>query len=168
MVGEFLQVHHLQVGHGLFLGLFALDPSHLQGEHNVFTHRQPGEEGVLLEHDAAVGAGALHLFAVHVDVALGGGVQAADDVEEGGLAAAGGAHHADELVLMDIHIHAVEGDHLAVTAVELLYHMVDMYLYCCIVSCHPVNLLSRNFTIFSKQMPMTPSRMMPMSITSIW
>ena len=50
---------------------------------------------------------------------------------------------------MDIHIHAVEGDHLAVTAIELLYHMVDVYLYCCIVSCHPVNLLSRNFTIFS-------------------
>ena len=166
--GELLQFHHLQVLPGDLVALLLALALQLQAELDVLFHRQPGEEGVLLEHDAAVGAGALHLFAVHVDVALGGGVQAADDVEEGGLAAAGGAHHADELVLMDIHIHAVEGDHLAVTAIELLYHMVDMYLYCCIVSCHPVNLLSRNFTIFSKQMPMTPSRMMPMSITSIW
>ena len=72
MVGEFLQVHHLQVGHGLFLGLFALDPPHLQGEHNVFTHRQPGEEGVLLEDHAPLGAGALDLLAVAVNGAAGG------------------------------------------------------------------------------------------------
>ena len=30
------------------------------------------------------------------------------------------------------------------------------------------HILSRNFTIFSKMMPMMPSRMMPMSTTSIW
>ena len=166
--GELLQLHHLEVLAGDLVTLRLALALELEAKLDVLFHREPGEKGVLLEDDAPVRARALHLLAIDEDMALGGDIQAADDVEEGGLAAAGGAHHTDKLVLVDIHIHTVEGHHLAVTAVKLLYHMVDMYLYCCIVSCHPVNLLSMYLTIFSKQMPMMPRRMMPMSITSIW
>ena len=128
-LGEALQIHHLQILVGDLLGLLVALALELEAELHVLLHGEPGEQGVLLEHDAAVGAGALHGLAVHQHLALGGALQAADDVEQGGLAAAGGAHHAHKFVLMDVQIHAVQGHHLAVAAVELLDHVVNMYLY---------------------------------------
>ena len=127
---------------------------------------------VLLEHDAAVGAGTLHQLAVAVDLAAGGLEQAGDDVQEGALAAAGGADDADKLVVVDVERHAVEGYHLAVAAVELPDDIVHVHLYGrafdvvseisfhqFIVSCQPVSFFSRKRIIFSISMPMMPMMM---------
>ena len=99
-------------------------PAHLEGEADVLLDRQPGEEGVLLEHDAAVGAGTLDELSVAVDLAAGGLEQSGDNIQQGALAAAGGSDDADELVVVDVKRHAVEGNHLTVAAVELLDDVV--------------------------------------------
>ncbi len=114
----------------------------LEAELDVLLHRER-EQRVLLEDDAAVGAGALDGLAVHGDAAARGLLKPADDVEQRRLSAAGGAHDADELVLVNVKVHSVQGGHLALAGIELLDDVVDVNLYCCTVSCHPVNLLSR-------------------------
>ena len=84
--------------HLLHLVLVALQLAlHFQGEGDVVIDRQPGEQGGLLEHHAPVGAGSLDGLAVEGDGAGGGLDQSGHQTENGGLAAAGGAHHADEL-----------------------------------------------------------------------
>lgn len=70
------------------------------------------------------------LCAIYQNLALGRGLQSADNIEQGGLTAAGRADNTDKLIFMNIHIHAVEGHHLTVAAVKLLDDVVDMYLYC--------------------------------------
>ena len=57
-------------------------------------------------------------------------IRDSDNIEQGGLTAAGRADNTDKLIFMNIHIHAVEGHHLTVAAVKLLDDVVDMYLYC--------------------------------------
>src|SRR5437773_6506640 len=54
---------------------------------------------MLLEHDAAVGAGAGHRSAVELDRAFGGGEKAGDAIEQRRLAAAGRADGDDELAV---------------------------------------------------------------------
>ena len=69
----------------------------------------PGKEGVLLEHHAAVGAGAADRFAVHQDGARGGPQEPGDGVEDGGFPAAGGADEGDELARLDMQGHFGDG-----------------------------------------------------------
>ena len=69
-------------------------------------------------------------LAVDRNLALGGRLEAADDVQERGLAAAGGTHDGDELILVDVEVDAVQGNHLTLASLELLHHMVDVDLYC--------------------------------------
>ena len=96
IVPEVLQTDDLD--HALDLVLIALELAlHLQGEGDVLLNRQPGEQGGLLEHHAAVGGGAFHFHAVNGDLAGGGMDQAGHQTQDGGLAAAGGADQADEL-----------------------------------------------------------------------
>ena len=80
-VHELLQADHLDV---LLGDLFPLLGSQfllqVQAKHDVLLHGQPGEQGVLLENDTAVNAGALHLHAVHQHLAGGGLVETGDDV----------------------------------------------------------------------------------------
>ncbi len=80
VVGELREVDLLQVLHRQLVGFLTLDAAHLEREADVLLDGQPGEERVLLEHDAAVCAGALHELAVAVDLAAGGLEQAGDDV----------------------------------------------------------------------------------------
>ena len=159
MVGKLGQIHLLQVLHGQILGLFALDALHLQSEHNVLLHGEPGEQGVLLEDHAALGAGAGDLLAFAVDSAGSGLVEAGDDVEQGRLTAAGGAYHADEFVLIDVQVHPVQGYHLAVAGIVYLADVIDLDDQISLFSCHPVSFLSKNLMIFSRVIPMMPMMM---------
>ena len=127
---EVLQLDELDVLERDLLGLLVGLALELEAKLDVLEDREPREEGVLLEDDAAVGAGARDLLAVHQDAALRGLLEATDDVQERGLAAAGRPDDAHELVLVDVEVGAVEGNHLALAGVELLDHVLDVDLYC--------------------------------------
>src|ERR1700730_1561239 len=82
-----------------------------RAELHVLDRRAPGEEGVLLEDHAAIGAGMRHLVPVHEDMPRRGLDEAGDHVQERGLAAAGRAEQAGEAVLGQLEADFVEGQH---------------------------------------------------------
>ena len=67
----------------------------------------------MLEHDAAVGAGAGDRLAVDADGAGLDRQEAADQIEQRRLAAAGGPEQRDEFAVADFERHLVERQHLA-------------------------------------------------------
>ena len=79
----------------------------LEAKLDVPPHRSPGEEGVLLEDNAPVVARADDFLPVQGDLAAGGVFQPGDDVQQGGLAAAGGPHYTDKLVFIDGQVYTV-------------------------------------------------------------
>ena len=133
---------HLAAGHlvGLFVHLVAqpdlfqrflrpaaaLRPGHpcqRQRQLHVGQHRLVGNEVVALEHEAhrvvAVGIPVAVLVllggaAVDDEVAAGVAIQPTDDVQRGGLAAAGWAEDGDELVLPKLQVDAPQGLHRGV------------------------------------------------------
>ena len=124
-------------------------------------HRLPGEQCVLLEDHAPLYVGAHNALAVQEAVAAGGLMEARQNVEQRGLAAPGGTHHADELVLHNVQVDPVEGYRGAVISVVLLFHVLDPDLYASSrFSCHDVSLLSMKSTNVFSSVPMMPMRMM--------
>src|SRR5205085_10310010 len=63
---------------------------------DIAEHRAPGQERMALEDHGTVEAGAFNALPVHDHRALAGLVEAGEDVEHRGLAAAGMADHATE------------------------------------------------------------------------
>src|SRR2546422_513409 len=102
----------------------ALAPVHpldLEAVGDVPLDRAPGQDGELLEDDAAIGAGALHRPAVHQDGAARGPEQAGQDAEQGGFAAPARPDHREELALSHVEVEAVEGQHpLAREGIDVL------------------------------------------------
>ena len=64
-------------------------------------------------HAAPLGRELGHVVVPEEDLSFGRRLQAADEVERGALAAAGGAEQADELAVGDLKGHVVDGDDLA-------------------------------------------------------
>src|SRR5262249_57136432 len=60
----------------------------LAPDDRVGEHRAPRQEIVALEHEAAIAARAAHRASVERHLARGGGFEAPDDAQKGGLAAA--------------------------------------------------------------------------------
>ncbi len=87
------------MGGALGGGPFREDGVH--GEGDVFPHGQPREQRVVLENQAAFGAGLGDGLALEGDGALVGAGEAGDEGHEGGLALAGVADDGDELSLGD-------------------------------------------------------------------
>ncbi|GAA2082693.1 hypothetical protein GCM10009801_42630 [Streptomyces albiaxialis] len=81
----------------------------LQAELDVAARGAPGQQGVLLEDGAPVVAGPRHGHAVDQDAAGCGPGEPAEQVEQRGLAAAGGADEDRELAGRDVQVDAVEG-----------------------------------------------------------
>ena len=91
----------------LRLGQFA----QLEAEGDVVKDVQMGEKGVFLKdgvHPAAVGRHVGDVLVLKEDAALGGHLEAADDTQHGGFAAAGGAEQRDELTLADVKVDIVK------------------------------------------------------------
>ncbi|MNC49752.1 hypothetical protein D3C75_989510 [compost metagenome] len=74
---------------GLGFTLGAWHAGQFQAEGDVAQHVLPGQQRIVLEHHAALGAGALDGHAVQGDAPAAGGDEAGDQVEQRGLAAAG-------------------------------------------------------------------------------
>src|SRR6266480_2484919 len=121
VVAELAQVHHLQVLADGGVDLRAWRALGLEAPGDVASHGAPGEKRELLEHHAAVRAGAADFLAVHPDAAAALGLdEAADDVQEGALAAAARPDDGDELALAHAEPLDVEDrQRLAVLAVDL-------------------------------------------------
>ncbi|MNT63199.1 hypothetical protein D3C72_2009930 [compost metagenome] len=86
------------------------------------------EQGVALEHGIdrpAEGRQALHGLAVEADGAGAGLLEAGDEPQQGGLAAAGRAEKGEELVGADFQGNIVEGLHALPRITELHAHTVD-------------------------------------------
>ena len=86
----------------------------------------------MLKHDAAVGAGACHRLAVDKDRAGFDRQKAADQIKQGGFAAAGRAEQRDKFAVGDLERNLVERQHLAAArrAIEVV-HTVDDDLRAC-------------------------------------
>jgi hypothetical protein len=78
VAGIALQPHRPHLLHGLLQAVGLVDAAHLQPEGDVVDHVQPGHQGMLLEHHAAVGARPLDMAAVDEDVPLAGRHEAGD------------------------------------------------------------------------------------------
>ena len=111
-------VHALEDVAYHLLALGGLDLHVDEGQLHVLEHVQLIDEVEALEYEADVAfavLGALFLFqrayflAEELVLARGGVVEEAEDVEEGGLAAAGGAHDGYEFALLDVEGDVVEG-----------------------------------------------------------
>ena len=102
------------------LALGARASLHLQRPAHVTRHRAPGEEGEVLEHHAAVGTGTVHLAAVEAHRPAIARHEAAQDVEEGALAAAARADDGDELAVPDAQTEIVDRLDAVVPADEQL------------------------------------------------
>jgi hypothetical protein len=83
----------------------------LQAELGILDDREPRQQRVLLEDDAAVGARSLDPAAAEGQLALGRRHEARHQAEQRGLAAAGGAEGDDEVALFDGKVHVLQGDH---------------------------------------------------------
>src|SRR6266850_1409857 len=116
VVAEVAEIHHLQVALDSGVDLRARRALGLEAPADVAGHGAPGEKRELLEHHAAVRAGAVDLLAVHPDAAAALGLdEAAKDVQEGALAAAARADDGDELALA--HAEPLDGEDFERTAV---------------------------------------------------
>ena len=113
-VHQFRNLHQLRgllgPGKHLLPGKLLVSLQVLQGEQDVLQYRQVGIEGVILKHHAhapvlrrQVG----HVVFAEEHLALGGSLQAADHVQRGALAAAGGAQQAHQLAVGNFKIQMV-------------------------------------------------------------
>ncbi|CAE7229328.1 bsn, partial [Symbiodinium necroappetens] len=118
VVGAVRDTHPLQRTGDAIVALPARERVDEQGELDVLVGSEDGDEVVELEDVADVfgapvrelGAGEPgDVLALDDERARGGRVDAGDEVEEGGLAGAGGAHEGEEVAALDAQVEAVEG-----------------------------------------------------------
>jgi hypothetical protein len=97
----------------------------LEREGDVVDHRAPGERRLLLEDHPDRRVRTLHGLAGDANRALVVLEQAADDVEQGRLAATGGADHADEFARRHAERNMIDRGQHAVERLELLDDILD-------------------------------------------
>jgi hypothetical protein len=91
---------------------------------HVLPHRKPGEERVLLEDHAALGTRAADRLAVDAQCARRWSNESGDRIEQRRFAAPGRPEQAHELAVVDVELHVVHGDKIAVAHAKI----ADLYL----------------------------------------
>ena len=130
----------------LLLGQLVLPLEVLQGEEDVLPHGHVRIKSVVLEHqaDAAVLRRQVgHVLVTEEDLAAGGLFQAADQVQRGALAAAGGAQQADQLPIGDLKGEVVDGGHIGHLFVVIGENLGQILQY----NFHGVASLAVNFRV---------------------
>src|ERR1041385_3137775 len=89
-----------------------------RADQRVGQHRAPGQQAVVLEHEAAIAARAAQRRAVEQDGARRRGLEAGDDAQERGLAAAAWSDHGDELAGLDRDVEIAQRFELAEALAE--------------------------------------------------
>ena len=80
----------------------------VDGQRDVFVNREPGQQGVILKHDAAVGARAVDRRSRERDGAAVGREETRQQAHERRLAGAGIADDGDKLALLDREVDVAE------------------------------------------------------------
>ena len=133
VVPAFAEADAVQERHAAGARLVGVDAGEDHGQGDVLERGHHGVEVELLEHVAdlaaaqegqLVGVELRHVHAVDEDAPVRGGVQAADHVEEGGLAGARRSHHADVFAAVDVEVDPVERADLLLAAHEDAAHVV--------------------------------------------
>src|SRR5437773_4443131 len=101
----------------------------LDGQVDVLEAREPRQQRMVLEHDAAVGPGTVDVLVGEQDGALAGLEQSGDQIQERALAAARVADQRDELALADRELDAGERDEVALLRLEGLAHRLDAEIF---------------------------------------
>ncbi len=110
-IGEFLEPDHADQAVGRCAALLRRERAVFEPVEDVAADGEPGKQRIFLEHHPAIDAGTRDRLAVDVNVALRRN-EAANDVEERALAAAGGADDRHELAFAHIEVGARERPHL--------------------------------------------------------
>ena len=100
-IGETGEMNEIEIFRGLGHALALGQSLHLERPRDVLDGGEPGKQRELLEHHAAIGPRRPDRTAVETQVAAAGRLEAAEDVQEGALAAARRSDDRDELVLVD-------------------------------------------------------------------
>ena len=127
VVEAVVEADELEQAAGARFDFLAREAFEVEREGHVLDAGERGEEVEELEDEAdfvAAEAGEVVIgergdgLAVDADFAGGGAVEAADQVEEGGLSGAGGADDGDHFAAGDVEVDGIEGDDLSL-AVEM-------------------------------------------------
>ena len=129
--------HPLQGGHDPLLPLEHADPLIDEGELHILIGGEGGDQVIALENEAdllVADVGQLpvgpvgDVGAVEDVVPVGGNIQTAQNVHQGGLARAGGPDDGHELPTVDGQSHAVQGPDLALLALVVDFiNIFDLY-----------------------------------------
>ena len=117
-IGEVGQVNGREILTRLCLSVPLANALEPQGSCHVVQGGQPREQCVVLEHEGGV--------PFDLDRAGGGLIEAADEVEQGGLAAAGSPHQGEELPRLGLQSDAVQSEHSVLTGIPL-GHTIEGY-----------------------------------------
>jgi hypothetical protein len=122
-------VHELEVvGDPLApLGAALLPAENLvHGELDILPHGEPGQEGMVLEHDRPLRTGCVHFPALEQHRAFGHLQEPGDEVEERGLAAPGMADDGDVFTPLDLEVDVAQHLRADAAALEGDADMVDL------------------------------------------
>ena len=133
--------------------LLGADDTH--GEGHIVIDGHIGDQAEVLEHDAdgAAQIGDLSLadplqrVAVHMDAALGGAQLTGDQLDDGGLAGAGGAHQEAEFAVFDLHGNTVQSP-VALIVCFFNISKKDHYIFSCPGAAGPHARILRSVTEF--------------------
>ena len=107
-----------------------------QGEQDVLLDRQGGHQIEILIHETHLAAAEHRQFlllqppqihAIHNDLALVRDVHAADHVQQGSLAGAGGADDGGEFALFDLQVNTVQGLDLVFPFAKIFFQVMYRY-----------------------------------------
>ena len=109
----------------------------IHAESDIFLHRFPRIQGRILKYHTDIPAGSGDRFVIQQHLAAAFFQQACHNFQHGALAAAGGAHNAHKLSLLDVQINVIQRSHrLSVLSVILFGQIANRYRR------HPAYLLS--------------------------
>ncbi len=121
VVGAIGQAHQGQCDFGIALALGGIEVGKQQRQFDILLRVEHRHQVVELEHEADMvaapgrqlaAAEAVDALALDLDLAAGGAVETADEVEQGGLAGTGGTHEGNEVAALDLQVDAVQDLHL--------------------------------------------------------
>ena len=101
------------------------------GQGHVGPDGLPGEKLVLLGHEPNLGSGGTDGLPVHQDLSGSGALQSGNEAQQGGLAAAGRAHDAEELPLLHLKADIPKSLHLPVRGLVGEGHVLEINHHAC-------------------------------------
>ncbi len=145
--GEVLQPHRLQQLHRLGAERGLVGAGHFRRKQHVVDDGAPGQQHMVLKHDAHVGRRLVAGVAEHRDLAGGCGGQPRNQPHQGRFAAARGADHGDEFPVGNRKIHLLQGPHRRLGLAKRLAHAPEEKAGRQLLSNHGLHLMSSRMAL---------------------